>query len=233
MKKVLICILSLFLSVNLFSQENVQSEENNTDSKNKISITKNNVKVTIEELIEEKKNGYNPTVNLTFYLPSLLGEVCGSSPYMGIRQNVSEVLNVASFNIESKVDIKTFGRFGFSWNFALSPYFETQLADGFDNKYSGLGLSLGAGVYLHPFSKDVPCISGLTFNFYPMYKQYIVFNGVNYLNWKLAWDCGYTFSLGQLFSVYPYFRRVYGFGPDTFIKSFDFGIAIGIYFHRL
>lgn len=239
MKKNLSLILILFVCSFCFAQEadenvlNTNSKKTNEKTETLLQATKNNVRVTVEEIIPESENKvFSPNVNLIFYLPSLLGEVTGNSTYMGLRQDSSVVTSGTNFLLEGKVDIKTIWRIGFSWAFGLNPYFETAVSNG-DNLYSGLGLTLGAGVHFHPFYKDAPCISGLSFYFYPMYKQYIVFSGSNFINWKLAWDLGYNFTLANTFTVYPYMRRTYGFTNDAVLKSLDFGIAIGIYFHRL
>ncbi len=107
MKKKLSLILILFVCSFCFAQEadenvlNTNSKKTTEKTETLLQATKNNVRVTVEEIIPESENkGFTPNVNLIFYLPSLLGEVTGNSTYMGLRQDSSVVTSGTNFLLE-------------------------------------------------------------------------------------------------------------------------------------
>lgn len=179
---------------------------------------------------EEKSQKY-PQLDgdFRFYLPSLFGTVTGNNAIFE-RKDYESVNSCFNFMNEVRMSFFSLRKTTFSASFGMGWYSEN--AKNFSKDTSSMCLSLGLGSYFHFFEFQSFPLNGLCFYLYPAYQIPIyTWNFEPYLKWKMAFDLGYNFVFGNIFSVYPYMRNVFGWNSSDFRYGFDLGIAIGIYFH--
>lgn len=162
-----------------------------------------------------------------FYTSSLFGHVAGNNAYLGMRENKDELDDCYTGFIETRFSTVSIKNFTLSCSFALGPYVDY----GKDSSsVTSMNLSLGGGFYYH--NKPSFLLTGFTFYLYPVY-QISIYSPENYepyLKWKIASDVGYTFTIFNSLTVYPYVRNIIGWNDKEFRYGFDCGIALGIYF---
>lgn len=205
MKKKYLLFISLFLLyLPLFSQETIES-------------------------IEKKQS---PKLDMDFkvYLPSTFGIVSGNNPLLGSREESSDI-SCINLLIESRFSIATVKKVTFAWSFASGGYVETK-QNSSDNAMS-FNISLGGGIYLHPFNLPTYQLNGACVFLYPLYQIPIFFQHCEpYIKWKSAIDFGYNLTLASVISVYPYVRSIFYWTEKDTRFALDFGFSIGIYLHH-
>lgn len=166
--------------------------------------------------------------DMKFYLPSVFGIACGYNAKFGLRENYEDVEKCINIMVEDRFFLITNDIFSFSTSIAFGSYFEN--SENKENDLDSINLSFGTGFYIHPFDILESDLRGFCFYLYPAYQIPIyTWNFEPYLKWKMAFDLGYNFVFGNIFSVYPYMRNVFGWNSSDFRYGFDLGIAIGIY----
>lgn len=202
-KKFLLLFTLLFLSFSLFPQETSQSVKNI------------NTKLDID---------------IKVYLPSIFGIVSGNNTLLGSRENTTDI-TCANLLIEPRFSIATIKRITFAWTLASGCYMET--VPNSDKNAMSFNLSLGAGIYIHPFNFETYQLNGLCLFIYPGYQIPVFYRECEpYIKWKTAIDFGYNLTLASVITVYPYVKGIlYWTEKDTRV-AFDFGFSIGVYMHH-
>lgn len=231
MKKLFLFILPVFFVGLCFAQEAEISEFDDGKAVGSEIIENEEILDTVEIApVAEKKERKKLDVDFRFYLPSLFRLVTGDNPLFGLRENSNEVNSCFQFMIESRFSIASINILTLSWSFGAGAYIENN--NNPDTNLQSLNLSLGFGGYFH--IKDIPTypLSGLTVYLYPVYQVPVYsFGSKPYFSWKCAVDCGFNFAFLEVISIYPYFRQIMAFNSETFGYGFDFGVAVGFYFH--
>ena len=94
-------------------------------------------------------------------------------------------------------------------------------------------ISLGGGIYLHPFNLPTYQLNGACVFLYPAYQIPVYFHTYEpYIKWKSAIDFGYNLTLASVISVYPYVRSIFYWTEKDTRFAFDFGFSIGVYTHH-
>lgn len=226
MKKVLLVMIVLFASGFCFSQE--------TDGQNSVMFNENesfeNEMIDFDSDDKTKtKDEKKIDIVFQFYLPSFFRLVTGDNPMFCLRENTAEVESSSNFMFESRFSIIPINNISLSGSISFGGYVENNKNT---ESLTALHASLGIGAYYH--IKDIPTyhLSGISMYLYPMYQMPVYSFGYKpYYIWKCAVDFGFNFSLLKALSIYPYFRQIMTFAPDNFGYAFDFGVAVGFYFH--
>lgn len=182
--------------------------------------------------IKIKENYKYPRLDLDFrfYLPTILGHVTGRNPYLCMREDIDAVDSCTNFMIETRGTVATVKNITFAVSFGGGGYVENNKDK--DTNLSSVNLSLGAGMYLHLFKSPTYPLNGLCFFLYPVYQIPVYTeNHEPYLKWKTAIDVGYTFTLIDSITIYPYVRNIFAWNSKEFRYGFDCGVSIGFYIH--
>lgn len=171
--------------------------------------------------------------DVKFYLPSGMGMVSGSNSFLQLRENWESVEQCSNIFGEARGDILPIGNnFSFAWGFGFGSYFDVKTTDG--EKHTSINLSLGAGVYYHPYriiNDPLTTQRGLCLFLYPMYQVPVYKTCSNsFLKWKSAVDVGYNLVLFDSITVYPYLRSIFAWTDQGAKGYLDFGVALGIFF---
>lgn len=168
--------------------------------------------------------------DLKFYLPSILGMVTGENPYLQLRKDYENVKNGINVFVESRGDIVSFDKnLSVAWSFGFGSYFEANN----DVNYTSINLTLGAGIYFHPYVKEQTFTSqhGFALFLHPMYQVPVYKDSPeSFVKWKSAWDIGFNLVVFDFVTVYPYMRNILAWTNDGFKPYLDFGFAIGTFF---
>lgn len=188
--------------------------------------------LSAQETIESIEKKQSPKLDMDFkvYLPSTFGIVSGNNPLLGSREESSDI-SCINLLIESRFSIATVKKVTFAWSFASGGYVETK-QNSSDNAMS-FNISLGGGIYLHPFNLPTYQLNGACVFLYPAYQIPVYFHTYEpYIKWKSAIDFGYNLTLASVITVYPYVKGIlYWTEKDTRV-AFDFGFSIGAYIHH-
>ncbi|MBO5117573.1 MAG: hypothetical protein J6C25_08720 [Treponema sp.] len=169
-------------------------------------------------------------IDVKVYLPSIFGIISGNNPLLGSRENTTDI-TCANLLIEPRFSIATIKRITFAWTLASGCYMET--VPNSDKNAMSFNLSLGAGIYIHPFNFETYQLNGLCLFIYPGYQIPVFYRECEpYIKWKTAIDLGYNLTLASVITVYPYVKGIlYWTEKDTRV-AFDFGFSIGVYMHH-
>lgn len=188
--------------------------------------------LSAQETIESIEKKQSPKLDMDFkvYLPSTLGIVSGNNPLLGLREESSDI-SCINLLIESRFSIATVKKVTFAWSFASGGYVETK-QNSSDNAMS-FNISLGGGIYLHPFNLPTYQLNGACVFLYPAYQIPVFFHTYEpYIKWKSAIDFGYNLTLASVITVYPYVKGILYWTEKDTRFAFDFGFSIGAYIHH-
>lgn len=188
--------------------------------------------LSAQETIESIEKKQSPKLDMDFkvYLPSTFGIVSGNNPLLGSREESSDI-SCINLLIESRFSIATVKKVTFAWSFASGGYVETK-QNSSDNAMS-FNISLGGGIYLHPFNLPTYQLNGACVFLYPAYQIPVYFHTYEpYIKWKTAIDLGYNLTLASVITVYPYVKGILYWTEKDTRFAFDFGFSIGAYIHH-
>lgn len=188
--------------------------------------------LSAQETIESIEKKQSPKLDMDFkvYLPSTFGIVSGNNPLLGSREESSDI-SCINLLIESRFSIATVKKVTFAWSFASGGYVETK-QNSSDNAMS-FNISLGGGIYLHPFNLPTYQLNGACVFLYPAYQIPVYFHTYEpYIKWKTAIDFGYNLTLASVITVYPYVKGILYWTEKDTRFAFDFGFSIGAYIHH-
>ena len=188
--------------------------------------------LSAQETIESIEKKQSPKLDMDFkvYLPSTFGIVSGNNPLLGSREESSDI-SCINLLIESRFSIATVKKVTFAWSFASGGYVETK-QNSSDNAMS-FNISLGGGIYLHPFNLPTYQLNGACVFLYPAYQIPVFFHTYEpYIKWKSAIDFGYNLTLASVITIYPYVKGILYWTEKDTRFAFDFGFSIGAYMHH-
>lgn len=169
-------------------------------------------------------------IDVKVYLPSIFGIISGNNTLLGSRENTTDI-TCANLLIEPRFSIATIKRITFAWTLASGCYMET--VPNSDKNAMSFNLSLGAGIYIHPFNFETYQLNGLCLFIYPGYQIPVFYRECEpYIKWKTAIDFGYNLTLASVITVYPYVKGIFYWTEKDTRFAFDFGFSIGVYMHH-
>ncbi len=214
-------IITLLLTSLCFAFSFGQNLEFSNDMQNQ-DVTKINS-------LEAKKNPPKMDIDIKFYLPSCSGIVTGNNVFSSLNVDSSDLGEIIKFMIEGRMEIYSFNDYlTFSLSLASGGLVEGPKASNPGTEHTSLNGSLGCGLYFHP-AGDIQCaLSGLCVYFYPLYDIPLYREGDSLIQWKSAFDLGFSFNFLNVVSIYPYSRMICSWQENLRI-SFDVGVALGAY----
>lgn len=196
MKKIILFILLLSLTINLFASE----------------------------VLEKKQKAPDMEIDFHFYLPSWLGVVTGHSSVMGMRQNYDIIDDCIVYMIESRGSIKQVKNTVFSWSFGGGGYiennkkiddymsFDISLGFGVYFPYDMNYLLSGFCIYFYPMYQVPIYTEGESYfkwkNAIDIGYNFVIFNALSvysYIRNMVAYnghDCRYMIDFGIAIGLY-------------------------------
>ncbi len=185
-----------------------------------------------ESIEKQERIKEYPKMDLDFkiYLPTALGFVTGNNAYLSLRENYTDVDKCINFLFETRGTIISIKKFTFSWSFGSGAYIERNKNTSED--LMSMNLTLGSGIYYHPFSQPTFDLNGLCCYVYPVYSLPVYSKGYkSFYKWKSAIDIGYNLTIFEVITIYPFIRNIFAWSKKGINYGFDCGLAIGFYFH--
>lgn len=180
-----------------------------------------------------KKKDPKLDIDFRYYaIPTINGVVAGYNTDFSFMDCDTERLANVIFSCEGRGDIVTVNDFSFAFAMGGGTYGDF-CVDREDN-HSFMAFSLGAGVYYNKWNDY--SLTGPCFFLYPMYQFIVNYDSCRkdckpLWKWSAAWDLGYTFTVFDSLTVYPFFRNILSFNKKQIQYNYDLGIALGFYFH--